>query len=827
MQINEEFWGGEAQSYEIIPGVKRTSYNMKDAFNQEESAGWVLPLNEVLDTSISPWAINNNADVAKIAYGISYRTDPDSLAYEDPKFYSIHDFEKEYGGGIPIYFNVPYYAGNGGVSFNWFTRNGLAQANIYDPVNATYGNYRTMIYPIREFDYSKLLFQVQLVYGRSSDTDLGSPNVTTVDDYFSDSHTDAWRDDRPIVGINFIPYYRGWDTQYPTAWRQCSWNMNTLGIKKPCEVAPSGAGVGYNVDFIDDFMGLITAGAAIGAWRNNYGGTGRIRIYNGSVWASSEEQCASIVLSTSYDTEPILHVPILDDESKWKTNSHWTGTQDVQFRTELDRTKFSSYDEMKGYILTQAAYLGTWFITNANTVNTNPEPGSSDGWYLGEIGEDGVTTGNYKIGSSTSELDNSTWENPWDSSGWNGRPVDPDPTPYDKDLASQLIYRTLNPTRGSADYLMSGNALTSLLATLNWYKRGEASGTLPSGTCVTLFGTEDPLECVRSIILYPVDLSDGNWAGYPGTGMSGANVSANYGVGCGNIRIPCSDDGSSTVDNTIHLYNYNEIMEIDWKFSFPYYLTQELSYFQRYKSFLDYEPYCSAELYVPFCGSVKIDPELFVGHNIGVRYIVSPTEGVVKAEIFRDALVIDTITGNIGAQINLTTSDLVEQVNAIQQHNATIQAQKTNLVKSLAAFGLGAAMTAATGGAAAPVAMGALGAGASIANTSQAIQNAEYQIGQAEIPYKQLMSGSGLLSAQYFEKGIRLIIYRPICLPGYSRTDWGSYGHTTGFACLKNDTLSNYHGLTVCSSVDLTGTTCSEKEAEMIKKALKSGVYLP
>lgn len=824
MQINEQFWGGNEQSFEIIDGVKRTTYNLKDAFNQTNETGWILPLNEELDTSISPWAININADVVKIAYGTSYRIGSEGLVYAPLKFYSIHDFEKD--SSIPIYFNIPYYAGNSGYAFNWFTRNGLSQANIYDPVNVSRGNFRTMIYPIREFDYSKFCYYIRIIYGGITDTDLGNPNITTVDSYFSNSYSDAWRDGHPIVGIGFIPYYRGYDTQYPTAWRQCPWNMNTLGRKKPCEVAPSGAAVGYNVDFLDDFMSLIASGNAIGAWGNSYGGTGRIRIYNGSVWASNEEQCASFVLSTNYDTEPILHVPIIDDKSKWKTNSQWGGTQAVLFRTELDRTRFASYDEMKQYILKQAAYLGTWFVTNGDTFNSNPEPGSSDGWYLGEIDENGVTTGKYRQGAATSELQNSEWQNPWDSSGWKGR--DDDPTDYDKNQTSNITSSYGDPAFNSKEYLMSENALSQLIRVLNEFKLN-IYGAFEDGWVEKAFGDTDPVNAIISVIKYPFDIVHN----FNGNGsdiiITGSNIGNLFNIANATIPVSVSPELPDTPTlYTIDLTSNSEIYEIDWTNTNFKYGTAKIPYYDKFKCFLDYEPYCTANLYIPFCGSVKIDPELFCGHEIGVDYVVSPIDGTAKAFVKRDNLVIDTLTGNIGTKIEINSTDDLLKSNNIQQLNATIQAQKMNIAKKWSNVALGAVGGAVVSGGVGAVVGGiasAVNAAFDTAQNNLSIEQKQMQIDSAETPFKQLQSGGGYLS-QCDEYAIRLVVYRPETLPTYTFDNWGDYGKTRGFATYETGSLNNYSGYVECSNIILDDISATDSEKKQIFELLKGGVIL-
>lgn len=837
MQINEEFWGGASESQTWVPGVTITNYNMLDAFNQTEDVTWTLPLNEELDTSICPWAINKDADILKLAYPISYRIDPDN-SYDSatPKFYPVHDYESEMSG-IPIYFVVPEYAGGGANGFNWYARNGNAIAYI-QPTTST--KYRDMIYPVRDFDYSKLCVSLTIVHTDNT-TATDSVSSSTFDSYFSAANAE-WRTTNPVVGLCFRIYGRGWDSKNPDRWQGGNPTsghqmlMNTMGRKRPCEIAPLDATVGYNNDFKDDFMTIVNGdawgGLAIGAWGNKYGGNGAAYVLSDSGWALSYEQGAAAELAVSADDHPSPRVPMLEGED----NTHWTiyskyqaGSKAVYFKTILDASTFANEDELKAYILKQAAYLGMWIYTKGTPTG---DPGSDEHWYLGEIGSDGVTTGNYRQGSATSELDNSTWENPWDSSGWNGRPVDPDPTDWDEDLQTVTHMISLDQNIGCMDYLMSGHALAELIRVLSWYKVAEAKKDINEGTCVTLFGTTDPLECIQSIIAYPYDLSmiwtgDGTGSALP---VTGTYMSDTQGVYCGLTELVVNQ-GEPSSDTWYYLYTpYNSILQINWNTSLAIYHPKPIPYFDRYKSFLSYEPYCDAELYIPFCGSVKIDPQVFVGHDIKVGYNVSVSEGSCRADIYRDNLVVDSITGNMGAQIGLSSADIIAKVNAVQQANATISAQKANLAKSLAGFGIAAAATVATGGTGAPLAASlgssALGATASAVSAHQSIEMAEYQIKQAEVPFHKLTTGHGFLVLAS-EDGVRLNVYRPTCLPGYTRTDWGDYGHTTGFACLKNDVLSNYHGLTVCSSVDLAGTACTSKEAEMIKSALKTGVYLP
>ena len=130
-------------------------------------------------------------------------------------------------------------------------------------------------------------------------------------------------------------------------------------------------------------------------------------------------------------------------------------------------------------------------------------------------------------------------------------------------------------------------------------------------------------------------------------------------------------------NTTVTLNNLSEqIYLLDPYVSNPAYAPKSLNYFQRYHSFLDYEPYCSAELYIPFCGSTKINPEIFVGHKIGVLYDVDILSGGCKVWVLRDGLAVDTLTGNIGARVSVSAQDFSSRINAEIQTNASLQAQK-------------------------------------------------------------------------------------------------------------------------------------------------------
>lgn len=856
MPLNTDFWNMAQEDYPNHYGMRRFTKTYKNLILDGD-----LPLNQEWDKTISPWAMS-----PRMGENAHYQNDLINRCWLYPDINRMkgisesQPFEDDYIVRTSIAaqpqheFPFIVMCGDGGQGValpgpGWTGRISPDQ----EATDANFGKVKTNFYMLTEFEYKRLAWLIRVFVASEGHN---SPNYGTarwnwgswydLGDITDAMYTDILAGTKSITGIKFVPYYASGESSPNERRVISSTGFLSLADTQPLDGSAEGLGINapYTTDYIDYSLTAF-ANYATSDYENNIytcalGSTGiglsnfRCKIST-SEWFASTAEWADGRPSWGVDgnfTESRYFNGIGTDSTFWKTeglsSSNWMY---MYFRQRLDESLLNTKEKIRDYILTQAAYLGCWFVERSGVAMSTEMSKNNPDAYIGVIESDGLTHGQYQKGSEI-DAPNADWVNPWEDSPYIPYVPDPDPDPtdWDEDLVTVTHTIALDQNIGCKDYLMTGHALAELIRVLSWYKQAEATGAIPEGRCATLFGTTDPIECIQTVIAYPYDLTI-NWAGGgESTEVTGTYMSASQGVYCGLTELVVSP-GEPSSDTWYYLYTpYDSILDIDWTSSSPFYAANRIPYFDRYKSFLSYEPYCDAELYIPYCGTVKIDPQLFVGHKIGVMYNVSLSEGSCRADIYRDDLIVDSITGNIGAQIGLNSADLVSKVNAVQQANATIAAQKTNLAKSIAGFGIAAAATVATGGTGAPLAAslgaGALGATASAVSARQSIETAEYQIKQAEVPFHRLTTGHGFLVISA-EDGVRLNVYRPTCLPGYSRTDWGNYGHTTGFACLKNDVLSNYHGLTVCSSVDLTGTTCTSKEAEMIKSALKTGVYLP
>ena len=208
-----------------------------------------------------------------------------------------------------------------------------------------------------------------------------------------------------------------------------------------------------------------------------------------------------------------------------------------------------------------------------------------------------------------------------------------------------------------------------------------------------------------------------------------------------------------------------------------------------FNDFRDYAPYSSYNLYIPFIGTVNLNPNDYLNKIITLKMIVDITTGKATAIIYAEGIAMQYLDGMIGVDIPITSSNASEMVSSV-----------INAV----GYTAGAIASAATGNYLA--AAGSLAAGA-----------ADLLFNDVGITKAGNVSPAASLSAPI---NAYVIISRPnAIIPA-------NYGHTRGYICDKSAVLSSLHGFTVCENVDTSGISCTEKERTEIKTLLESGVYL-
>lgn len=202
-------------------------------------------------------------------------------------------------------------------------------------------------------------------------------------------------------------------------------------------------------------------------------------------------------------------------------------------------------------------------------------------------------------------------------------------------------------------------------------------------------------------------------------------------------------------------------------------------------SYLDYK--CRFSLFLPFIGSIPLQPEDVVGKDITVKYMMNILTGSVVAYVIRDDAVIANFGGNASFQVPLTGAD------------------KSNLISGIIGVAGTAITGIASGGMTAPVA-----AGIASSSLNTAMSKTTYQ-------------KAGGLGANTAYMGIRtpyLTVYVPnMCLPD----DQNGF---IGYPSYITDTLGNQRGYTEVYKSHIHASGASEEELIEIENLLSSGVII-
>lgn len=238
-------------------------------------------------------------------------------------------------------------------------------------------------------------------------------------------------------------------------------------------------------------------------------------------------------------------------------------------------------------------------------------------------------------------------------------------------------------------------------------------------------------------------------------------------------------------------------------------------------SFLDYAPYTEYELYVPFCGTVKLNAGDILGHTLNCRLQIDLITGACTAYIMADSLVIETMTGTVSCELALTgidsaTIDANIQNSVLNHVNARTN-KEVSMLSPLSVGGLVGAVS------------NPFKTAGNITTAKTETQRAEYELTHIQTQ-PHTMGTAGGLTGWYQEFNARLMIYYPEGdaitnnIPPELR-DLSTYAHTTGFATIDNATLSTYSGFTVATNAILNfAATTTEKE--MIESALNGGIFI-
>lgn len=395
--------------------------------------------------------------------------------------------------------------------------------------------------------------------------------------------------------------------------------------------------------------------------------------------------------------------------------------------------------------------MGTYYTFSwklASQVNLNQK-----GIYCGIISEDGKITGKYSEGSENEKQIQTTWDNPtdWQNNPFNGI-SNTDPNNYtDKiDLNTPTLS---NVNVFNRSFAVSSNNVRQL-ADFLWNADETKFNEIIKG--LALMG-ENPMNGIIDLRLFPFNVALKNSAtqaepiviGRTNTGVSGIKLTENV----------------------------NSLIDLG-----------ECTFFTKFKNFLDYEPYTTAQLYIPYIGVVPVSTAEFMGHRISVKMIVDYTTGAGTAIVFKDDIPFIYRNGVVGVTIPMTGTDSASYASTV--------------IGNVVNGAMGIASATATD------------------NMSGLINSANQMYSGFATPVQyQNASASSPSVATWQPQKCYFIIDRPILnIPD-------NYGRTVGYACELTGKLSDFKGFTVVSNPEIN-FRCTDSERQYIVNMLQGGVFV-
>lgn len=404
------------------------------------------------------------------------------------------------------------------------------------------------------------------------------------------------------------------------------------------------------------------------------------------------------------------------------------------------------------------------------------------------IDDNGIAHGEYTRGADNVNNDFIDLSSQWDKNYTPSKPVDTNT------YSNTTDFRNIDLVSGTNQYILNGLAVTELQTKLydifaSW---ADVSYAEVMGKVTKDFLVSEPIQSIVSLYAFPFSPTHSNTTT--------------------TVKLGNNDTGITAYTPS----KMTEFIEFNGANIFP-----------RFGDcFLDYEPYTRYEVYIPFCGTVKLNAADILGHTLNVKMAVDLVTGVCTGYIMADNLCIETVTGTCGVQLPISGLDTAT-INAnivsanIRQKSADSSASAA-LLSTFTPSGLGSAVS------------NPFSLADKLKQSELSIQQANYDL--THIPANPHSIGAASpLTGWCSDLNARLLIYYPTgdaidsgnpptTMPKLN--DLTDYAHTTGFATLDVATISNYEGFVQVSTIDLSGIAATDTELSEIRSLLQSGVYV-
>ena len=415
---------------------------------------------------------------------------------------------------------------------------------------------------------------------------------------------------------------------------------------------------------------------------------------------------------------------------------------------DTDNSYYIKYNLTYDEILKEALKWG-FMVTDNETSARTGDIFSDENIFIPTISPSGNVTNDYTHGSSNQNQPQMNWKNPWNDSGYD--PNDPNKYTDKIELTKPGLTTTgiFNRT-----FAMTSTDVDNLADYL-WNADETIFTEVVKG--LALMGG-NPIDGMIDLRLYPFDCAAKAGGGHSETIVVGR---------------------TDTKVNALKINSYNAVLELG-----------SCTFHRKFGNFLDYEPFTTASLYIPYVGIVPISTADFMGQTISCRMVVDITTGSCTAVVFANDIPIIYKNGNIGVEIPMTGTNSAEYASRIA---GGLTSGATDIALGAASKSVGQVVS---------------GVGA-IADSALSVNNTMYNTAGSSSP------ACGLWQPQncYF------IIQRPVPIVPEN------YGHTVGYACNYQAKISECSGYTQTYNVDVSSINAPESEKNAIAEILNSGFY--
>lgn len=306
------------------------------------------------------------------------------------------------------------------------------------------------------------------------------------------------------------------------------------------------------------------------------------------------------------------------------------------------------------------------------------------------------------------------------------------------------------------------------------------------------FLTNNPLECVVSLKKFPFEI--------PHSGSQSA-------VRLGNYTTAASG------------YSPNNLVYV-WEQQIFFPVRDQ----NKGACFLDYEPYTTAEILIPYAGTVQIPPSKFINHYINVKYVCDLQTGQMTVYISSDDTLFTSVKSNVAFEIAVTGLD--KATLDAQYNNANVSAGQQALSIGSDILGIGKSSVGVLGQIARGNVQNAIGETVStfgdIAQTALNAQSAAYDIEHIRTPFSQVGNASPICSGYGVQTAV-LYVFRPVVTANLE-----AFRQNHGFACCDVGSINSLGltGYTQFASVDLSGFNATAEEKNIINGIMQGGFYV-